>query len=140
MITGALGWRQAAQVLEVMGDVGVAEEEAAYELGATVAALLADGADPASGVHSLLDAIDATTALQDLRLSRHEADLLATEHAPILAGRPPSANPGAGVSLTRPTRGARGRSRRRATRSRRLGASVPADPGPGIADRVPVRV
>lgn len=41
-IAGALGWRQAASVLEVMGDVGPAEEEAAYELGATLAALLAD--------------------------------------------------------------------------------------------------
>jgi multimeric flavodoxin WrbA len=41
-IVGALGWRQAAEVLEVMGDVGPAQEEAAYELGATLAALLAD--------------------------------------------------------------------------------------------------
>ncbi len=33
-------WRQAAEVLEVIGEVGDAEREAAYELGATVAALL----------------------------------------------------------------------------------------------------
>ncbi|WP_232676996.1 flavodoxin family protein [Nocardioides sp. R-C-SC26] len=39
-ITGALPWRQVAPVLEVLGDVGDAEREAAYELGATVAALL----------------------------------------------------------------------------------------------------
>ena len=39
-VVGALGWRQAAEVLEVMGDVGEAEEEAAYELGGTLAALL----------------------------------------------------------------------------------------------------
>lgn len=41
-IVGALGWRQAAQVLEVRGDVEAEQEEAAYELGATLAALLAD--------------------------------------------------------------------------------------------------
>jgi multimeric flavodoxin WrbA len=41
-IVRALGWRQAAEVLEVMGDVGPREEEAAYELGGTLAALLAD--------------------------------------------------------------------------------------------------
>ncbi|GGK73052.1 flavodoxin family protein [Ornithinimicrobium pekingense] len=40
-IVGALGWRQAAAVLEVMGDVGPEQEEAAYELGGTLAALLA---------------------------------------------------------------------------------------------------
>ncbi|GGO78864.1 flavodoxin family protein [Nocardioides deserti] len=40
-IVGALPWRQAADVLEVMGDVGEPEQAAAYELGATVAALLA---------------------------------------------------------------------------------------------------
>lgn len=40
-ITGALGWRQAYDVLEVLGDVGRADLEAAYELGATVAANLA---------------------------------------------------------------------------------------------------
>lgn len=39
-IAGALPWRRAAPVLEVLGDVGEAEQEAAYELGATVAALL----------------------------------------------------------------------------------------------------
>jgi multimeric flavodoxin WrbA len=39
-IAGALPWRQAADVLEVMGEVGDAEREAAYELGATIAALL----------------------------------------------------------------------------------------------------
>lgn len=41
-IVGALGWAQAAEVLSVMGDVGDAEESAAYELGATIAALLSD--------------------------------------------------------------------------------------------------
>jgi NAD(P)H-dependent FMN reductase len=40
-IVGALPWRQSADVLEVMGDVGKPEQEAAYELGATVAALIA---------------------------------------------------------------------------------------------------
>jgi multimeric flavodoxin WrbA len=39
-IVGALPWRQAAEVLEVLGDVGTAEREAAYELGGTLAALL----------------------------------------------------------------------------------------------------
>lgn len=39
-ITGALPWRQAADVVEVLGDVGPAEEESAYELGGTIAALL----------------------------------------------------------------------------------------------------
>jgi multimeric flavodoxin WrbA len=39
-ITGALGWRQAYDVLEVMGDVGPPELEAAYELGGTIAATL----------------------------------------------------------------------------------------------------
>lgn len=39
-IVGALGWRQAAEVLEVVGDVGPEQQEAAYELGGTVAALL----------------------------------------------------------------------------------------------------
>jgi multimeric flavodoxin WrbA len=39
-IVGALPWTQAAEVLEVLGDVGVAEREAAYELGGTLAALL----------------------------------------------------------------------------------------------------
>jgi multimeric flavodoxin WrbA len=40
-ITGALGWRQAAEVLSVMGDVGEEHRQAAYELGGTIAALLA---------------------------------------------------------------------------------------------------
>ncbi|MDN4174436.1 NAD(P)H-dependent oxidoreductase [Nocardioides sp. SOB77] len=40
-IAGALPWRQAAEVLEVVGDVGGPERDAAYELGGTVAALLA---------------------------------------------------------------------------------------------------
>jgi hypothetical protein len=39
-ITGALGWRQSAEVLEVLGDVTDQGEEAAYDLGATLAALL----------------------------------------------------------------------------------------------------
>lgn len=41
-ITGALPWRQASEVLEVLGDVGEQELAAAYELGGTIAALLAD--------------------------------------------------------------------------------------------------
>lgn len=40
-ITGALRWRQVAEVLEVMGDVGEEQREAAYELGGTIAALIA---------------------------------------------------------------------------------------------------
>ena len=39
-ITGALPWRQAAETLEVLGDVGERERAAAYELGGTIAALL----------------------------------------------------------------------------------------------------
>jgi len=39
-IVGGLGWRQSAEVLEIMGDVGDAERGSAYELGATLAALL----------------------------------------------------------------------------------------------------
>ncbi len=39
-ITGALPWTQAAPVLEVLGDVDDADRTAAYELGATLAALL----------------------------------------------------------------------------------------------------
>ena len=39
-IVGGLGWRQAAEVLELLGDLGDADREAAYELGATLAALL----------------------------------------------------------------------------------------------------
>lgn len=41
-IVSALPWRQAAEILEVMGDVGEDEREAAYTLGGTIAALLAD--------------------------------------------------------------------------------------------------
>ncbi|MBS42095.1 MAG: flavodoxin [Nocardioides sp.] len=40
-ITGALPWRQAAEVLEVLGDVEDDERAAAYELGGTLAALVA---------------------------------------------------------------------------------------------------
>lgn len=39
-IVGALGWAQAYDILDVMGDVEDAHVEAAYELGATLAALL----------------------------------------------------------------------------------------------------
>ncbi|UUW89100.1 flavodoxin family protein [Pimelobacter simplex] len=39
-IVGALPWRQAAPVLEVMGDVDIADRDAAYELGATLAAVV----------------------------------------------------------------------------------------------------
>ncbi|WP_110241998.1 flavodoxin family protein [Nocardioides gilvus] len=38
-IAGALPWRQMAPPLEILGDVGDVEREAAYELGATLAAL-----------------------------------------------------------------------------------------------------
>lgn len=38
-IVGALPWRQAADVLEVLGDVGEEHRAAAYELGGTLAAL-----------------------------------------------------------------------------------------------------
>ncbi|HQR25561.1 MAG TPA: NAD(P)H-dependent oxidoreductase [Nocardioides sp.] len=41
-ITGALPWRQAAATLEVLGDVDAGRLEAAYELGGTIAALLAE--------------------------------------------------------------------------------------------------
>jgi len=40
-IVGALPWRQSAEVLELLGDVGDAEYTAAYELGGTLAALTA---------------------------------------------------------------------------------------------------
>jgi hypothetical protein len=40
-ITGALGWKQGYDVLEVMGDVSGADTDSAYELGGTIAALLA---------------------------------------------------------------------------------------------------
>jgi NAD(P)H-dependent FMN reductase len=39
-IVGALPWRQAAPVLEVLGDVGQEQRDAAYELGGTLAALV----------------------------------------------------------------------------------------------------
>lgn len=39
-IVSALKWRQAAEVLEVLGDVDDAHRESAYELGGTLAALL----------------------------------------------------------------------------------------------------
>ena len=39
-ITGALGWKQGYDVLEVMGDVSTADTESAYELGGTISALL----------------------------------------------------------------------------------------------------
>ena len=39
-IVGALSWTQAADVLEVLGDVGEEQSAAAYELGGTLAALL----------------------------------------------------------------------------------------------------
>ena len=39
-IVGALGWTQAAPVLEVLGDVTDTHKEAAYDLGGTLAALL----------------------------------------------------------------------------------------------------
>ncbi len=40
-ITGALGWKQGYDVLEAMGDVTDADTASAYELGGTIAALLA---------------------------------------------------------------------------------------------------
>lgn len=40
-IVGALKWRQAAEVMEVLGDVADEQLEPAHELGATVSALLA---------------------------------------------------------------------------------------------------
>lgn len=39
-IAGALPWRRAAEVLAVLGDVEEADTAAAYELGATIAALI----------------------------------------------------------------------------------------------------
>ncbi len=41
-ITGALPWRQSAEVLSVMGDPGEEDLAAAYELGGTIAALLSE--------------------------------------------------------------------------------------------------
>jgi len=43
-IVGALPWRQAAEVLDVLGEVGDEQRAAAYELGGTLAALLGEGA------------------------------------------------------------------------------------------------
>ena len=40
-ITGALGWKQGYDVLEVMGDVSETDTGSAYVLGGTIAALLA---------------------------------------------------------------------------------------------------
>ena len=40
-ITGALGWVQGYDVLEVTGDLTAANTESAYDLGGTIAALLA---------------------------------------------------------------------------------------------------
>jgi multimeric flavodoxin WrbA len=40
-VTGALGWTQGYDVLEAMGEVTSADTESAYELGGTIAALLA---------------------------------------------------------------------------------------------------
>lgn len=39
-IVKALGWKQSAEILELLGDVGEAEQERALELGGTIAALL----------------------------------------------------------------------------------------------------
>ena len=39
-IVAALKWRQSAEVLEVLGEVGDVDRDAAYELGGTIAALL----------------------------------------------------------------------------------------------------
>jgi hypothetical protein len=39
-IVGALGWRQSAEVLSVLGDVGEEHLAAAYDLGGTIAALV----------------------------------------------------------------------------------------------------
>lgn len=39
-ITGALGWVQSAAAVDVMGDVDLTDLDAAYELGATIAAML----------------------------------------------------------------------------------------------------
>ena len=41
-IVQALPWTQSAEVLEVLGDVGEEQTAAAYELGATIAALLSE--------------------------------------------------------------------------------------------------
>lgn len=39
-LTGALGWRQGYDVLEILGDLTADDEAAAYQLGGTIAALL----------------------------------------------------------------------------------------------------
>lgn len=39
-ITGALGWRQGFDIIEILGDVGDDERARAYELGGTIGALL----------------------------------------------------------------------------------------------------
>jgi NAD(P)H-dependent FMN reductase len=39
-ISGALPWRQAAEVVEILGEVDDADRRSAYELGGTIAALL----------------------------------------------------------------------------------------------------
>ena len=41
-IVGALGWKQGYDVLDVLGEVGEEQRSRAYELGATIAALLTD--------------------------------------------------------------------------------------------------
>ena len=41
-IVGALGWKQGYDVLEVLGEVGEEERARAYDLGATIAALLSN--------------------------------------------------------------------------------------------------
>lgn len=41
-IAGALPWRQAAEVLSVLGEPSVEQRASAYELGGTIAALLSD--------------------------------------------------------------------------------------------------
>jgi multimeric flavodoxin WrbA len=45
-IVGALGWKQASDVVAVLGDVDDAALEGAYELGATLAALVMETAGP----------------------------------------------------------------------------------------------
>jgi NAD(P)H-dependent FMN reductase len=42
-IVGALGWKQSAEILEVLGDVDDDARERGYELGATLAAILTVG-------------------------------------------------------------------------------------------------
>jgi multimeric flavodoxin WrbA len=41
-IVSALGWRQSAPILEILGDVGEDARRDAYELGATIAAVVAE--------------------------------------------------------------------------------------------------